>query len=110
MSGFAKGPDVRFYPWAGCPVFAKGPERRSWPEPPPRNLDFGPGRLGRTEMPTSFGGFLFWVTSIIAALIVVWVLWNFLWDWQGGAPIIRLPLLLIAGVIWLVGWGCRALA
>jgi len=66
-------------------------------------------------MPTSFGGFLFWVASIIAALIVVWVLWNFLWDWQlwdwqGGAPIIRLPLLLIAGVIWLVGWGCRALA
>ena len=55
-------------------------------------------------MPTSFGGFLFWVASIIAALIVVWVLWNFLWDWQGGAPIIRLPLLLIAGVIWLVGW------
>jgi hypothetical protein len=50
---------------------------------------------------------LFWEATAVASLIAVWVLWEFVYDSERGQPIIQYHALLIAGVIWLVGWACR---
>jgi hypothetical protein len=53
------------------------------------------------------GNVLFRIATIIAVLIAVWVLWEFLYESERGQPIIRYQVLLIAGIILLVGWVCR---
>jgi hypothetical protein len=55
----------------------------------------------------SLGEFLFWLATTIAGLIAALVLWEFVDDFQRGHPIIQYHTLLIAGVIWLLGWVSR---
>jgi hypothetical protein len=53
------------------------------------------------------GDVLFKVATIITLLIAAWVLWEFAYDSERGQPIIQYHALLIAAVIWLVGWVSR---
>ena len=50
---------------------------------------------------------LYWIATIIAALIVACVLWDYIYGILIGEPLIRIIPLLLAGSIWLVGWACR---
>jgi hypothetical protein len=58
-------------------------------------------------MAASLGQFLFWLATIIAGVLVAWVVWGYIYDMERGEPIIRIVPLLLAGVIWLAGWVCR---
>jgi hypothetical protein len=53
------------------------------------------------------GNVLFRIATTIAVLIAAWVLWEFVYEAERGHPIIQYHALLIAAVIWLVGWVCR---
>ena len=46
---------------------------------------------------------LFWLTTILAGLIVLWVAWDYLY----GLPVLNVHALLIAAVIWLLGFFFR---
>ena len=71
-------------------------------------------RRGRTEPmtpDTRWGESFYSAGTIIAGLLVLWVLWSYVFDADRGEPIIRIAPLVLAGVIWLAGWGwCRVLA
>jgi hypothetical protein len=58
-------------------------------------------------MAALLGQFLFWLATIIAGVLVAWVVWGYIYDMERGEPIIRIVPLLLAGVIWLAGWVCR---
>jgi len=53
------------------------------------------------------GKIIFWLATIIAGLIVVWVGFNYVYNIDSAYPILPVAPLLFAGVIWLVGWTCR---
>jgi hypothetical protein len=50
---------------------------------------------------------IFWLTSGIAAILTLWVAWDFLYGFGQRFPVINLPGLILAAAIWLVGWLCR---
>ena len=52
------------------------------------------------------GSVLFAIATIIAVLIAVWVLWEFVYETERGRPIIQYHAL-FAAVIWLGGWVSR---
>ncbi len=56
---------------------------------------------------TRWGEIFYWTGTIIAGLLVLWVLWSYEFDADRGEPIVRIAPLVLAGVIWLAGWGCR---
>jgi hypothetical protein len=58
-------------------------------------------------MAARLGQFLYWLATIIAGVLVAWVVWGYISDMERGEPIIRIFPLLLAGVIWLAGWVCR---
>jgi hypothetical protein len=58
-------------------------------------------------MAALLGQFLFWLATIIAGVLVVWVAWGYVYTSNRGEPIISIVPLLLAGVIWLAGWVCR---
>jgi drug/metabolite transporter (DMT)-like permease len=58
-------------------------------------------------MAALLGRFLFWLATIIASVLVVWVVWGYVYTSNRGEPIISIVPLLLAGVIWLAGWVCR---
>ena len=49
-----------------------------------------------------FGKTFYWTTTVIAGLLLAWVLWSYAFN----DTILVVPLLLSA-VIWLAGWACR---
>jgi hypothetical protein len=49
-----------------------------------------------------FGKTFYWTTTVIAGLLLAWVLWSYAFN----DTILIAPLLLSA-VIWLAGWACR---
>ncbi len=51
---------------------------------------------------------LYWLATIIAAIIVVFTVADFFISWAQGAPIVRMVALLAAAAIWLIGRACRA--
>jgi hypothetical protein len=59
------------------------------------------GNYGR-KMAAWFRGTFYWTTTVIAGLLLAWVLWSYAFN--GIIPI--LPLVL-AAIIWLTGWACR---
>ena len=52
-------------------------------------------------------GTIFWAATIIASLIVVAVVISYVINSAEGVPVAPIIPLLIAGVIWLVGWTFR---
>ena len=58
-------------------------------------------------MDASWGKFIYWAATIIAVLIVAVVAIGYVSNTEEGEPIFPVIPLLVAGVIWLVGWGCR---
>jgi hypothetical protein len=54
------------------------------------------------------GRTLYWLATIIAALIVVFALGDFFISWAEGAPIVRIFAFIAAAAIWLIGRACRA--
>jgi len=58
-------------------------------------------------MAAGFADCLYQAATIIAILIVMWDSVSFFDGLIQGDPIIRISALLLAGVIWLIGRGCR---
>ena len=54
-----------------------------------------------------FGETFYWTTTVIAGLLLAWVLWGYGFSWAEGGHIILTVPLLLAPVIWLTGWACR---
>jgi hypothetical protein len=60
-------------------------------------------------MNAPWGRTIYWTTTVIAALIVMWVLWTYLFNAGEGYSVLPIIPLLLAGVIWVAGWACRLL-
>ena len=58
-------------------------------------------------MDPGWGKMIYWAATIIAALIVVLVALNYVSNADERYPVIPIMPLLLAGVIWLVGWAFR---
>jgi 4-hydroxybenzoate polyprenyltransferase len=56
-------------------------------------------------MSARLGKFVYWAATILAGLILVLAAVSYFAN--ANMPIIRLPVLLLAVAIWLVGWACR---
>ena len=54
-----------------------------------------------------WGETLYWTATVIAGLIVVWVVWTYVFNTESGYPVFPVVALLLAGAIWLVGRACR---
>jgi hypothetical protein len=54
-----------------------------------------------------WGEICYWAGTIIASLLVLWVLWGYAFNADRGEPIIQIIPLVLAGAIWLAGWTCR---
>jgi hypothetical protein len=59
------------------------------------------------EMAWRSGEVLYLTFTLIAGLIVLLVVANYMFDTSRGESAIRTIPLLLAGAIWLVGWVCR---
>ena len=55
------------------------------------------------------GEVLYWISTIIAGVITLWAVANLVFNSDRGEPVIQVVPLVIAGIIWLVGWACRDL-
>jgi multisubunit Na+/H+ antiporter MnhG subunit len=54
------------------------------------------------------GRTLYWLTTTIAAIIVVFAVADFFISWAQGAPIVRVFAFMAAALVWLIGRACRA--
>jgi hypothetical protein len=61
------------------------------------------GETGLRAGPT-----LYWLATVIAALIAVFALADFFISWTQGAPIVRIFAFIAAIAVWLIGRICRA--
>ncbi len=52
---------------------------------------------------------IYWTATLVAGLIVAWVVWGYVSNAEAGEPVFPIVPLLFAGVIWLAGWACRKL-
>jgi hypothetical protein len=55
------------------------------------------------------GPTLYWLATVIAALIAVFAVADFVIGWAQGVPIVRVVPFVAALAVWLVGRICRAL-
>jgi hypothetical protein len=63
--------------------------------------------MGESAMAASWGEVIYWAATIIASLIVVFVVWGYVQNTDEGYPVIPIVPLLFAGAIWLAGRACR---
>jgi hypothetical protein len=61
------------------------------------------------ETSLSVGRTLYWLATIIAAVMVMFAVADFFVGWAQGAPIVRIVALGAAVIVWLIGRFCRAL-
>jgi hypothetical protein len=54
-----------------------------------------------------FGSVLFWLAMVLAVLILLWAVLDFLFGLSGRFPVIDVTALEFAAVIWLIGFFCR---
>jgi hypothetical protein len=54
-----------------------------------------------------WGVTLYWTATIIAGLLVAWVVWSYVYNSSRGEPVVLIVPLLLAALIWLAGWICR---
>jgi len=59
--------------------------------------------------PALVGRTLYWLATIVAALMVVFAIADFFIAWAQGAPILRVFALVAAALVWLIGRALRAL-
>ena len=59
--------------------------------------------------PALVGRTLYWLATIVAALMVVFAIADFFIDWAHGAPILRIFAFVAAAAVWLIGRALRAL-
>lgn len=52
---------------------------------------------------------LYWLATIITAIIVVFAVADFFVSWTQGVPIVRAFALIAAAAVWLIGRACRTL-
>jgi hypothetical protein len=57
--------------------------------------------------PIAPGTLLYWMTTTLAGLITAMATVNFYFNASEGEPRIPIVALLVAGVIWSIGWACR---
>jgi hypothetical protein len=50
---------------------------------------------------------VFWVATILAALIVLSVVWSYVSNVEDQYPVLPVARLVLAGMIWLAGWAFR---
>jgi hypothetical protein len=62
---------------------------------------------GETEL--TMARVIYWLATIIAALMFVFVVGDFFISWAQGAPIVRVFALGAAALVWLIGRALRAL-
>jgi hypothetical protein len=58
-------------------------------------------------MSEPFGHTLYRAASVLAAVVALFAAFNFLDNLSNGEPMVPLPALGLAVIIWLVGFGCR---
>ncbi len=51
---------------------------------------------------------LYWLATVIAALMVVFIIGDLAISWGQGQPILRVFALLMALLVWLIGRACRS--
>jgi hypothetical protein len=73
-------------------------------------IDHKDDRWEPDERGLTTGDVLYWLATIIAALMVVFVVADLAISWAQGQPILRLFALLTALLIWLFGRACRAMS
>ena len=61
------------------------------------------------ETPLNAGRTLYWLATIVAALLVVFAIADFFIGWAQGAPILRIFAFVAAAAVWLIGRALRAL-
>ena len=57
----------------------------------------------------SAGDILYWLATIVAALMLVFIIADLFISWGQGQPILRIFALATAVLVWLIGRACRAL-
>lgn len=57
--------------------------------------------------PITPGTLLYWMTTILAGVITAMAAVNFYFNASEGEPRVPIVALLVAGMIWLIGWICR---
>ena len=67
----------------------------------------GPHDRSQREMSEPLGHILYRAASILAALVVLFAAFNFVDNLSNGEPMVPLPALALASIIWLIGLGCR---
>jgi hypothetical protein len=55
------------------------------------------------------GRVIYWLTTTIAVLIVIFAVADFFANWAEGAPILRIFAFIAAALVWLIGRICRSL-
>src|SRR6516165_4612990 len=94
----ANGSLVSFASGNGAPALAAAREgTMTWTNSDVRRE---PALVGRT---------LYWLATIVAALMVVFAIADFFIAWAQGAPILRVFALVAAALVWLIGRALRAL-
>jgi hypothetical protein len=66
-----------------------------------------PVQNSNATRPITPGTLLYWMTTILAGLITAMATANFYFSASEGEPTVPIVALLVAGVIWLIGWACR---
>jgi hypothetical protein len=61
-------------------------------------------------MDPRWGKLVYWAATILAALIVLSVVWSYVGNVQDRYPVLPIARLILAGVIWLAGWAFRYFA
>jgi len=56
------------------------------------------------------GNVLYWLATIVAAMMVIFVVADLATSWAQGQPILRLFALLTAVLVWLIGRICRSVS
>ena len=54
-----------------------------------------------------WGESLYRAAAFIAAIVAMLAVFNFIYNLSHGEPIVPLPALALAGIVWLTGLGCR---
>ena len=53
------------------------------------------------------GETFYWTATVIAGLLLAWVLWSYGFNEAEGRRVILIIPLVLAAIIWLTGWACR---
>jgi hypothetical protein len=61
------------------------------------------------KMAAWFGETFYWTATVIAGLLLAWVLWSCAFNGIKGEPVIQVTPMVLSAAIWLTGWACRKL-